>query len=416
MSNKKKTYLLTQEWVSEGHPDKVADQISDTILDEYLKKDSNAKVACETFVMGNLCIIGGEITSKEKNIDIEGIVRNKINSIGYNRDELGFNGDNVEILNKIVEQSPEINKMVDKGELGSGDQGFMLGFASSETPDYLQLPYYLARKFGEQLKKSDLHYLRPDAKTQATIEYDENDKPVRIHTILVSTSHNPSVDRDTLVNDFFDKIVHKVLPTLPQHIRDLVDLKTLYKINPNGSFVQCGPAGDTGLTGRKIVVDHGYYTVGGGAFSGKDYSKVDRSGAYYSRYIAKNMVASGIADEVLIQVAYIIGDTDATSVSVKTKNNHTLLSDIEIGEKINSLFSFKPKDIVETLKLKNPIYEVTASNGHFGRESYINSNGIEYFTWEKLDIVDKLKEAFKDDFIGLEVSIDSIELSIDNPF
>lgn len=413
MSEKKNTYMLTQEYVTCGHPDKVSDQISDVVLDAFLKQDSEARVACETFVMGDFCIVGGEVKSKA-NVDIEKIVREKINSIGYNKEELGFNGNTVKIINKIVEQSSEINKMVDKSELGSGDQGFMIGFASNETPDYLQLPYYLARKFGEQLGKSGLHYLRPDAKTQATVEYDENDKPVRINNILVSTSHDANLDRDTLVTDFFDKIVHKVLPTLPQHIRNLIDLNTLYRINPNGSFVQCGPAGDTGLTGRKIVVDHGYYTVGGGAFSGKDYSKVDRSGAYYTRYIAKNMVASGIADEVLIQVAYVIGDTDAISVNVKTKNNKTLLSDIEIGKKINKLFSFKPKDIVDILKLKNPIYEVTASGGHFGRESYEN-NGIEYFTWEKLNLVDKLKEAFKDDFIGLVID-ESMIISETNPF
>lgn len=390
------TYLFTQEYVSKGHPDKVIDIITNALLDEYLKQDPDTKAGIEGMCQSGIIIIGGEVKSKAK-IDVEAIVRQTIIEIGYDKDEYGFNGNTVKVINNITEQSPEINKMVvaNGDDIASGDQGMGYGQASIESPDYLSLAYYLAREFGRELKTSNVSYLRPDAKTQVTVEYDEKDKPVRIHTVLISTSHDP-IDLEQLRVDVLNNVVEKVIRTLPQSIQKLFDQNTLFRVNPNGAFTICGPASDCGVSGRKLCVDSGYPIVGGGNMNGKDgNSKNDVYAPHFARYIAKNMVGANIADEVVIQIAYVIGDVNPTSIYVKTKNNHTNLSDIEISNKIKKLFSFKPKDISAKLRLKEPIYKQTGFDCHFGRENY-TYNGSEYFAWEKMDSVDLLIDAFQD--------------------
>lgn len=392
------TYLKTQEMVSQGHPDKMTDQISDALLDEYLKGDKDSKVAIEVLVSPNQVILAGEIKSKTT-ININDVVRKTIVDIGYNDDEFGFNGKSCGIINMISEQSGEINKAVVKedGNIGSGDQGFMISMSTNETPDYLPLPYYLSRKIINELtylRKSGSNkyeFLRPDAKSQVTVEYYDNGKPKRVHTVVISTSHSNKITLKDLKGKILYNFIPRMLTLLPKNISDLFDNETIYKINYGGTFTTFGPNSDTGLTGRKIVVDSGFPMIGGGAFSGKDFSKTDRSGAYFARYISKNLVASGIADEIIVEISYVIGGIEPISVNVSTRNKNINLSDSEISKIVQELFSFKPKDIIEKLKLKNPIYLKTASGGHFGHQPYIE-NGIEYFTWENLDSINIIKE------------------------
>lgn len=412
--NKKHIYF-TSESVSEGHPDKVADQISDAVLDAYLAKDPNSKVACETLVTTGQVIVAGEVRSSAS-VDVPEVVRKTIKRIGYNKPEYMFDGTCCGIINLIHEQSADINRGVVRSEeekQGAGDQGMMFGYATNETDNYMPLPLYLAnlillelkavRKEGKQMK-----YLRPDAKSQVTVEYDETGKPVHIETIVVSTQHDEfykSEGADT--QDEVDEMMHNqieydveyiVLQRVKEAIADdaLVDLfdeNTKILVNPTGKFVIGGPHGDTGLTGRKIIVDTygGKGAHGGGAFSGKDPSKVDRSAAYMARYIAKNMVAAGVADKMLIQLSYAIGVAEPMSVNVETYGtNHTAVSDSEIAAYIATEFDLRPYAIIKNLNLKHVKYEPTAAYGHFGRVAKDDE-----FTWERIDKVEPIKEAFK---------------------
>ncbi len=423
-------YLFTSESVSEGHPDKVADQISDALLDEFLAQDKNSKVACETLVTTGQVVIAGEVKSNAY-IDLMDVARRVINRIGYTKSEYNFDGDSCGVFSAIHEQSADINRGVERSEdieQGAGDQGMMFGYASNETDNYMPLSLDLSHKLLIELaairrEGKVMKYLRPDAKSQVTIEYDDNNTPVRIDTIVVSTQHDDFVkagqtitqeqaDNEMLAQirkDVKDILITRVVATLPERIKLL--FKDDYKlfVNPTGKFVIGGPHGDTGLTGRKIIVDTygGKGAHGGGAFSGKDPSKVDRSAAYAARHIAKNLVAAGIADEALIQLSYAIGVAEPISVYVNTygtaKNG---LKDYEIAEKVKEIFDLRPYAIEERLKLRNPIYEETAAYGHMGRESktvikkftsrYTPEivREVELFTWEKLDYVDKIKETF----------------------
>ena len=434
-------YLFTSESVSEGHPDKVADQISDAILDEFLRQDQESKVACETFCSTGLVVVGGEVRAEHAYVDIQSTVRKVINNIGYNKADYMFDGNSCGVLSAIHEQSADINRGVvrtDPDEQGAGDQGMMFGYACRDTEEYMPLPLALShltlQVLAEIRKKSiDLMpYLRPDAKSQFTIEYDENNHPVRVHTIVVSTQHDEFVapelgnmSYDEAVKQFglerVDKAMHdkiekdvreillpKVLETLSEKTAALFDGNFILHVNPTGKFVIGGPHGDTGLTGRKIIVDTygGRGAHGGGAFSGKDPSKVDRSAAYAARYIAKNLVAAGVADEVLVQLAYAIGVARPVSIFVNTygtaKNG---LSDAIIAEKVGEIFDLRPAQIIEKFQLKNPIYEPTASYGHVGRKPYTKAvkvirdgkeveKVLQFFGWELLDAVPKVKEAF----------------------
>ena len=434
-------YLFTSESVSEGHPDKVADQISDAILDEFLRQDQESKVACETFCSTGLVVVGGEVRAEHAYVDIQSTVRKVINNIGYNKADYMFDGNSCGVLSAIHEQSADINRGVvrtDPDEQGAGDQGMMFGYACRDTEEYMPLPLALShltlQVLAEIRKKSiDLMpYLRPDAKSQFTIEYDENNHPVRVHTIVVSTQHDEFVapelgnmSYDEAVKQFglerVDKAMHdkiekdvreillpKVLETLSEKTAALFDGNFILHVNPTGKFVIGGPHGDTGLTGRKIIVDTygGRGAHGGGAFSGKDPSKVDRSAAYAARYIAKNLVAAGVADEVLVQLAYAIGVARPVSIFVNTygtaKNG---LSDAIIAEKVGEIFDLRPAKIIEKFQLKNPIYEPTASYGHVGRKPYTKAvkvirdgkeveKVLQFFGWELLDAVPKVKEAF----------------------
>lgn len=415
------SYLFTSESVSEGHPDKVADQISDAILDEFLRQDSNSKVACETFVSTGLVVVGGEVHSKAY-VDVQQVARRVINRIGYTKAEYMFDGNSCGILSAIHEQSVDINRGVDKldksgnsiataDEQGAGDQGMMFGYACKDTKEYMPLPLTLAHialmELAKIRKETNLMpYLRPDGKSQFTVEYDENNSPVRVHTIVISTQHD-EFDSDIrmqtkIKSDVKNILIPRILERLPLNTRNLFDDNYILLVNPTGKFVIGGPHGDTGLTGRKIIVDTygGKGAHGGGAFSGKDPSKVDRSAAYAARYIAKNLVAAGVAREVLVQLAYAIGVAKPVSIFVNTYGtvnpfgpNKTKISDSEIAEKINQIFDLRPARIIEKFQLKNPIYEVTASYGHMGRDPYIKE-GIQFFGWEKLDAVEKIKEAF----------------------
>jgi len=416
-------YYFTSESVSEGHPDKVADQISDSILDEFLAFDPKSKVACETLVTTGLVLVAGEVKSNAY-VDIQSVVRNVVNRIGYTKGEYRFDGNSCGVMSAIHEQSPDINQGVEEGkglhtEQGAGDQGMMFGYACKDTDSYMPLPLDLAHRMLKKLSEirregKEMTYLRPDAKSQITIEYDENHTPVRIDTIVVSTQHDDFDKNEKKMLDKIEKDVRKILipkvkSELPERIQKL--FKNDYKlfVNPTGKFVIGGPHGDTGLTGRKIIVDTygGKGAHGGGAFSGKDPSKVDRSAAYAARHIAKNLVAAGIADEILIQVAYAIGVAEPVGVYVNTYNTSKVnMSDAEIAEKVKKLFPLTPAAIQKRLKLLNPIYSETAAYGHFGREPQIVkktfiSDGkkiekeVELFTWEKLDYVDKVKKAFK---------------------
>lgn len=414
------SYLFTSESVSEGHPDKVADQISDALIDHFLAFDPNSKVACETLVTTGLVTLAGEVKS-ETYLDVQEIARNVIARIGYNKSEYQFDAKSCGIISAIHEQSPDINRGVDRGapeEQGAGDQGMMFGYATSETEDYMPLALDLSHRLLIELaalrrEEKDIPYLRPDAKSQVTIEYDNNNKPVRIDTIVLSTQHDDfDADEEKMLTKIKDDIINILIPRvvakLKPEIQTLFTDDIKYHINPTGKFVIGGPHGDSGLTGRKIIVDTygGKGAHGGGAFSGKDPSKVDRSGAYATRHIAKNMVAAGLCEEVLVQVSYAIGVVEPMAVYVNTYGTaKTELTDGEIAEKIDALFDLRPAAIEKRLKLREPIYSESAAYGHMGRRPEIKTvsfknagqevtKEVETFTWEKLDYVDKIKEAF----------------------
>lgn len=424
-------YLFTSESVSEGHPDKVADQISDAVLDQLLAFDPNSKVACETMVTTGQVIIAGEVKSKAY-VDLQEVARETIQRIGYTKAEYKFEAESCGVLSAIHEQSADINRGVDRQEpedQGAGDQGMMFGYATNETENYMPLSLDLAhnilrvlteiRKEGKQMT-----YLRPDAKSQVTIEYDDLGKPVRVDTIVVSTQHDDFIQpSDSLsqeeadqqmLNQIHKDVIEILMPRViagihNQNILNLFNDKITYHVNPTGKFVIGGPHGDTGLTGRKIIVDTygGKGAHGGGAFSGKDPSKVDRSAAYAARHIAKNMVAAGVADEMLVQISYAIGVADPINIYVNTYGkSHVNMSDGEIAQEISKIFSLRPQAIEKRLKLRNPIYEETAAYGHMGRQCekvtktftsrYMDTRTmeVELFTWEKLDYVDEIKKTF----------------------
>ena len=406
------SYLFTSESVSEGHPDKVADQISDALLDHFLAFDANSKVACETLVTTGQTVLSGEVKSTTY-LDVQQIARDTINKIGYTQGAYQFSGDSCGVISLIHEQSQDINQGVDKAskkEQGAGDQGLMFGYATDETENYMPLALDLSHKILIELaalrrENKEITYLRPDAKSQVTIEYNEQDQPIRIDTIVVSTQHDPFSEDDQgmlakIKKDIIEILIPRVVSQLPSHLQSLFDDRITYHINPTGKFVIGGPHGDTGLTGRKVIVDTygGKGAHGGGAFSGKDPSKVDRSAAYAARYIAKNLVAAGAAKEVLVQLSYAIGVVAPTSVFVNTYGtNQTSLSDAELASKIQTLFDLTPYGIESHLKLRNPIYSETAAYGHMGREpktvtktfespySGKVTHEVELFTWEKLD-------------------------------
>ncbi len=400
-------YLFTSESVSEGHPDKVADQISDAILDEFLRQDPEAKVACETFCSTGLVLVGGEVRSDNAYVDIQKTVRDVIHRIGYDKSEYMFDADSCGILSEIHEQSRDINRGVvreDPEQQGAGDQGMMFGYACKATGHYMPLALYLSHltlKILADIRHNTpelMPYLRPDSKSQFTIEFDENNHPVRVHTIVVSTQHD-EFDSDEAMSAKIESDVRNIL--IPRVIAALdPETASLFKgdyklfVNPTGKFVIGGPAGDTGLTGRKIIVDTygGRAPHGGGAFSGKDPSKVDRSAAYAARYIAKNMVAAGVAEEMVVQLAYAIGVAEPVSIFVDTKGTG-IISDAEIAARIGKLFDLRPAAIIRKFGLKNPIYSPTATYGHFGREPYVK-DGMQFFGWEKLDAVDAIKSEF----------------------
>jgi S-adenosylmethionine synthetase len=414
-------YLFTSESVSEGHPDKVADQISDAVLDEFLAYDPKSKVACETMVTTGQVILAGEIKS-ETYVDVREVARGVINRIGYTKAEYQFDGDSCGVLTALHEQSPDINRGVERAELenqGAGDQGMMFGYACSETDNYMPLPLELAHALLKELAKirkagKEMTYLRPDAKSQVTIEYDDNNQPLKVHTIVVSTQHDDfDADDVRMLAKIKEDVQNILIPAtkavLPVRIQRLFEAGYILHVNPTGKFVIGGPHGDSGLTGRKIIVDTygGRGAHGGGAFSGKDPSKVDRSAAYAARHIAKNMVAAGVAGEILVQLAYAIGVAQPVNIYVNTYGSSKVsLRDNEIADKINALFDLRPYAIEQRLKLRNPIYEESASYGHMGRSprtiikkfesAYFGNREIEVelFTWEKLDYVDKIKSAF----------------------
>ena len=432
-------YLFTSESVSEGHPDKVADQISDAVLDEFLRQDPEAKVACETFCSTGLVVIGGEVRSEDAYVDIQKVVRGVINRIGYNKADYMFDGNSCGVLSEIHEQSQDINRGVvreNPDDQGAGDQGMMFGYACRDTEDYMPLPLYLSQIALQELadirhnSPELMPYLRPDSKSQFTVEYDESHRPVRVHTIVISTQHDDFVaeelgnityseavrqfGQDKVDQAMHDRIEADVRNILLPRLKAALNPQTaaLFKddfilhVNPTGKFVIGGPAGDTGLTGRKIIVDTygGKGALGGGAFSGKDPSKVDRSAAYAARHIAKNMVAAGVAQEMLVQIAYAIGVARPVSVFVDTYGTG-IVPDAEIARRIENLFDLRPAAIIRKFELKNPIYEPTAAYGHFGRKPYTKSvkvgkpgcqtdKLVQFFAWEKLDAVEEIKKAF----------------------
>lgn len=391
-----KTYLFTSESVTEGHPDKIADQVSDAILDEILKQDPYGRVACETCVNTGLAVLIGEV-STTANVDFQQVVRDTVNEIGYNDPTKGYSGDHISVLVGLDKQSPDIALGVDnsletkqekeENEVGAGDQGLMFGFATNETSSYMPLPIYLSHKLSKQLadvrKNGTLTYLGPDGKVQVTVEYDINHKVKRIDTIVVSTQHAEEISQEQIHADIKKYVIEPCLD------KELLDEDTKYFINPTGRFVIGGPVGDAGLTGRKIIVDTygGFSRHGGGAFSGKDATKVDRSGAYMARYIAKNIVASGICDKVEVQLAYAIGVAHPVSIFVETFGT-SKVDEGEIVKTIKEEFRLTPNGIIETLDLRRPIYKKTAAYGHFGRED-------EDFTWEKTDKVESFRKLLK---------------------
>lgn len=415
------SYLFTSESVSEGHPDKVADQISDALIDNFLAFDPESKVACETLVTTGQVVLAGEVKSNTY-LDVQQIARKVINRIGYNKSEYMFDGNSCGVFSAIHEQSDDINRGVDranKEEQGAGDQGMMFGYATKETENYMPLALDLSHRILIELaalrrENKEITYLRPDSKAQVTIEYNDDNTPVRIDAIVVSTQHDDFDSNDEKMlakirKDIVEILIPRVKAQLPANIQVLFDNKITYHINPTGKFVIGGPHGDTGLTGRKIIVDTygGKGAHGGGAFSGKDPSKVDRSAAYATRHIAKNMVAAGVCDEILVQVAYAIGVVEPMGIFIDTYGTAKVdLTNGEIAKKVTEIFDMRPASIESRLKLRNPIYEETAAYGHMGRTPEIKSvtftapNGesitkeVETFTWEKLDYVDKVKSAF----------------------
>ncbi|MFN0311356.1 methionine adenosyltransferase [Kurthia gibsonii] len=391
--------LFTSESVTEGHPDKICDQISDAILDAIIAKDPNARVACETTVTTGLVLVAGEITTSTY-VDIKGIVRETVQEIGYTRGKYGFDAENLAVLVAIGEQSPDIAQGVDQAlearegsmtdedieAIGAGDQGLMFGYANNETPELMPLPISLAHKLSRRLtevrKSGLLKYLRPDGKTQVTVEYDENNHPVRVDTIVISTQHDEEVTLEQINEDLRKHVIAEVVPA------ELLDADTKYFINPTGRFVIGGPKGDAGLTGRKIIVDTygGYARHGGGAFSGKDATKVDRSGAYAARYVAKNIVAAGLADKAEVQLAYAIGVAQPVSIAIDTFGTGKV-TEAELVEAVRELFDLRPAGIIKMLDLRRPIYKQTAAYGHFGRTD-LN------VPWEATDKADALKAKF----------------------
>ena len=412
-------YLFTSESVSEGHPDKVADQISDALLDEFLRNDPESKVACETLVTTGLVVLSGEVKTNAY-VDVQQLARNIIKKIGYTHADYMFEGDSCGVISAIHEQSQDINRGVERGkedEQGAGDQGMMFGYASRETDNYMPLSLELAHNLLKELaairrEGKVMTYVRPDSKSQVTIEYDNNKEPLRIHTIVISTQHDEFDQDEAMIKkikeDVKNILIPRVTAKLPGRIQQLFKDDYILHVNPTGKFVIGGPHGDTGLTGRKIIVDTygGKGAHGGGAFSGKDSSKVDRSAAYAARHIAKNMVAAGLADEVLVQIAYAIGVADPVGLYIDTYGTSKIgLSDGEIAAKINEIFNLRPAAIVKRFGLKNPVFLPTAAYGHMGRKSYAEKvqvfiNGkpelkeVEFFAWEKTDYVEKIKQAF----------------------
>ena len=417
------SYLFTSESVSEGHPDKIADQISDALIDNFLAYDPNAKVACETLVTTGQVVLGGEVKSNAY-LDVQDITREVIRKIGYTKSEYMFEANSCGILSAIHEQSADINRGVEKTDpwkQGAGDQGMMFGYANRETDNFMPLPLELAHTLLRELavlrrENKQMTYLRPDAKSQVTIEYDDNNKPVRIDTIVISTQHD-DFDKDAAMlkkikDDVINILVPRVMKKLPKRVQAMFNDKIKYHVNPTGKFVIGGPHGDTGLTGRKIIVDTygGKGAHGGGAFSGKDPSKVDRSAAYATRHIAKNMVAAGLCDEVLVQVAYAIGVAEPVGLNVNTFGTSKVnISDGEMAKKIKTIFDMRPYAIEQRFNLRTPIYFETAAYGHMGRKSEVKEKifnkgkanekkiKVKLFPWEETDYVEKLQSAFKID-------------------
>jgi len=415
------SYFFTSESVSEGHPDKLADQISDALLDQFLAFDSHSKVACETLVTTGQVVLAGEVHTQTY-IDVQKVARDVINKVGYTKSEYQFEGNSCGIMTIIHEQSPDINRGVERKdpmEQGAGDQGMMFGYATNETDEFMPLPLELAHKLLLELavirrEGKVMNYLRPDSKSQVTIEYNDDHTPARIHTIVISTQHDEfDSDDDRMLKKIFDDVhtilIPRVIAQLPERLKVLFDDKLILHVNPTGKFVIGGPHGDTGLTGRKIIVDTygGKGAHGGGAFSGKDPSKVDRSAAYAARHIAKNLVAAGVTDEVLVQVSYAIGVARPVGVYVNTYGKSKVnMSDSEIAAIIDRTYDLRPAAIERNLKLRNPIYSETASYGHMGRTPELVKKKfesqywetkeleVELFTWEKLDFVDTFKKAF----------------------
>lgn len=413
-------YLFTSESVSEGHPDKIADQISDALIDNFLAFDPRSKVACETLVTTGQVILAGEVNS-ETYLDVQQIARNVINKIGYTKGEYMFDGNSCGVLSAIHEQSPDINQGVDRShpeEQGAGDQGMMFGYATKETENYMPLALDLSHRILKELaqmrrERNEISYLRPDSKAQVTIEYSDENVPQRIDAIVISTQHDDFDEESTMLakikEDMINILIPRIKSQLKPEIQKLFTDEITYHINPTGKFVIGGPHGDTGLTGRKIIVDTygGKGAHGGGAFSGKDPSKVDRSAAYATRHIAKNMVAAGVADEILVQVSYAIGVAKPMGIYVNTYGTSKInINDGEIARKIEELFDMRPYAIEQRLKLRNPIYEETAAYGHMGRDNEVITKtfttpdgksltfDVELFTWEKLDYVEKIQKAF----------------------
>ena len=415
------SYLFTSESVSEGHPDKVSDQISDALIDNFLAFDKNSKVACETLVTTGQVILAGEVKSNTY-LDVQQIARDVVNKIGYTKSEYMFDGNSCGVLSAIHEQSPDINQGVVRAnpeDQGAGDQGMMFGYATDETENYMPLALELSHQLLIELaalrrENNDIKYLRPDSKSQVTIEYSDDNVPQRIDAIVISTQHDDFDKSDAVMlakikKDIVEILIPRVVAKLPSHIQELFTDEITYHINPTGVFVIGGPHGDTGLTGRKIIVDTygGKGAHGGGAFSGKDPSKVDRSGAYATRHIAKNLVAAGLCKQVLVQVSYAIGVAKPTSINVETYGTATVdLSDGEISKIVEAIFDMRPYFIEKRLKLRSPIYSETAAYGHMGRTPEVKtvtfsnpmgetvSHEVETFTWEKLDYVEKIKNKF----------------------
>ena len=416
------SYFFTSESVSEGHPDKVSDQISDALLDNFIAFDSDSKVACETLVTTGQAILAGEVKSNTY-LDVQTIARETINRIGYTKDEYQFSGNSCGVISLIHEQSQDINRGVDRDEKenqGAGDQGIMFGYATDETENHIPLALDLSHKILIELanirrENREITYLRPDSKSQVTIEYSNDGQPLRIDTIVVSTQHDQFLENDEkmlekIKSDIINIVIQKVIDQEPAHIKKLFHNDITYHINPTGKFVIGGPHGDTGLTGRKIIVDTygGKGAHGGGAFSGKDPSKVDRSAAYAARHIAKNLVAAGVAKEILVQLSYAIGVVEPTSININTYNTSKVsLSDPEIAEKVSEIFDLRPYAIENRLKLRNPMYLETAAYGHMGRQPQVITKvfespysgrvekTVELFTWEKLDYLNTIKNTFK---------------------